>query len=70
MASDYSCVPLVDESYHEINLPDTFNSHQYKILPYDIASGREITPCNKIDNALVVYKLKGNVMASITTLRT
>ena len=37
---------------------------------YDVASGSEITPCNKIDKPLVVYRLTGNVMTSITTLRT
>ena len=39
-------------------------------LSYDVASGSEITPCNKIDNPLVVYRFTGNVMTSITTLRT
>ena len=37
-------------------------------LSFDVASGSEITPCNKID--LVVYRYTGNVMTSITTLRT
>ena len=41
-----------------------------KCLSYDVASGSEITPCNKIDKPLVVYRLTGNVMTSITTLRT
>ena len=27
-------------------------------------------PCNKIDKPLVVYRFAGNVMTSITTLRT
>ena len=39
-------------------------------LSYDVASGSKITPCNKIDKPLVVYRLTGNVMTSITTLRT
>ena len=39
-------------------------------LSYDIASGSEITPCNKIDKPLVVYIFKGNVMTSIATLHT
>ena len=39
-------------------------------LSYDVASGSEITPCNKIDKAQVVYRFTGNVMTSITTLRT
>ena len=40
------------------------------ILSYDIGSGSEITPCNKIDKPLVVYRFSGNVMTSITTLHT
>ena len=39
-------------------------------LSYDAASGSEITPCNKIDKPLVVYRFTGNVMTFITTLRT
>ena len=39
-------------------------------LSYDVASGSEITPCNKIDKSLVVYRFTGNAMTSITTLRT
>ena len=39
-------------------------------LSYDVASGSEITPCNKICKPLVVYRFSGNVMTSITTLRT
>ena len=39
-------------------------------LSYDVASGSEITPCNKIDKPLVVYRFTGNVITSITTLRT
>ena len=37
-------------------------------LSYDVASGSEITPCNKICKPLVVYRFSGNVMTSITTL--
>ena len=40
------------------------------LLSYDVASGSEITPCNKIDKPLVVYRFTGNVMTSITTLCT
>ena len=39
-------------------------------LSYDVASGSEITPCNKIDKPLVIYRFMGNVMTSTTTLRT
>ena len=41
-----------------------------KILLYDVASGSELMPCNKIDTPLVAYRFWGNVMTSITTLRT
>ena len=47
-----------------------FSGNYYWTLSYDVASGSEITPCNKIDKPLVVYKFTGNVMTSITTLRT
>ena len=38
-------------------------------LSYDVASGSEITPCSKIYKPLVVYIFLGNVMTSITPLR-
>ena len=38
-------------------------------LCYDLASESDITPCNKIDKPLVVYRFTGNVMRSIITLR-
>ena len=37
-------------------------------LSYEVASGSEIMPCNKIDKPLVVYRSSGNVMMSITML--
>ena len=39
-------------------------------LSYDVASEREIIPCNKMNKPPVVYRFTGNVMTSITTLRT
>ena len=39
-------------------------------LSYDVTSESEITQCNKICKPLVVYRFSGNVMTSITTLRT
>ena len=42
----------------------------YSNLSYDVASGSEITPFNKIDKPLVVYRFTGKVMTFITTLRT
>ena len=39
-------------------------------LSYDVESESEITPCNEIDKPLVVYRFTGNVLTSITTLRT
>ena len=46
------------------------DNRQYEYLSHDVASGSEITPCNKICKPLVVYRFTGNVMTSITTLRT
>ena len=40
------------------------------ILSYDVESGSEIMPWNRIDKPLVVYRSTGNLMTSITTLRT
>ena len=57
LSSSYSLVPL------------TAVSTVYIYLSYDVASGSEKTPCNKIDKPLVVYRFTGNVMTSITTLR-
>ena len=47
-----------------------FINHFFEVLSYDVASESEITPCNKIDKPLVVYKFTGKDMTSITTLRT
>ena len=47
-----------------------FGNKTEHTLSYDVASGSEITPCNKICKPLVVYRFSGNVMTSITTLRT
>ena len=35
--------------------------YYFLFLSYDVASGSEITPCNKIDKPLVVYRFTGNV---------
>ena len=42
----------------------------YQALSYDVAPVSEITTCNKINKLLVVYRFTGNVMTSISTLRT
>ena len=42
----------------------------YVHLSYDVATGSEITPCNKICKPLVVYRFSGNVITYITTLLT
>ena len=42
----------------------------YLNLSYVVASGSEITPCNKVDKPLVVHRFSGNVMTSVTTLLT
>ena len=41
-----------------------------RVLSYDVASMAEITPCNKLDKPLVIYRCLGNVMTPITTLLT
>ena len=51
-----------NESFHEI----CFLLLMY--LSYDVASGSEIKPCNKIDKSLVVYRFWENFMTSITKL--
>ena len=55
-----------------IFIPQSYLKAQYFeiVFSYDVASGSEITPCNKIDKPLVVYRFTGNVMTSITPLRT
>ena len=40
----------------------------YFILSHDLASGSDITLCNKLDKPLVDYRFTGNVMTSIITL--
>ena len=40
------------------------------IMSYDVESGSEITPCNRINKPLVDSRFSGNVMTSITTLPT
>ena len=53
----------------KLHLTNTLSSVKWR-LSYDVASGSEITPCNKIDKPLVVYRFTGNVMTSMTTLCT
>ena len=56
---------LIDKKIHCIH-----NFMHNFFLSFDVASGSEITPCNKIDKPLVVYRFTENVMMSITILRT
>ena len=42
---------------------------EHFVLSHEIASGSEITLCNKIDKPLVVYRFSRNVMTSIIPLR-
>ena len=65
----------VDQSVKLVQTPFAELERNYQdmrllYLSYDVASRSEITPCNKIDKPLVVYIFLGNVMPSITTLRT
>ena len=53
--------------------PDRALKHdhaEYFHLSYDVVSESEITPCNKTNKPLVVYRFTGNVLTSITKLRT
>ena len=61
---------LLEISCRGSNLQPRLTFMGYVILSYDVASGSEITPCNKICKPLVVYRFTGNVITSITTLRT
>ena len=66
-------VPQVCLQFVVLIFPDNIHLLFYIVLlllSYDVASGSEITPCNKIDKPLVVYRFTGNVMTSIITLRT
>ena len=64
-------VPPISANLLRKRKPDNLNNWMTKtILSYDVASGDEITTCNKICKPLVVYRFTGNVMTSITTLRT
>ena len=57
--------------YHDtVFRGDTHPYPVYTVLSYGFTPGNEIMPCNKIDKPLVVYRLTGNVMTSITTLDT
>ena len=58
---------LIAEELKEIEIRAPLSE---TILSYDVASGSKITSCNKICKPLVVYRFSGNVMTSITTLRT
>ena len=59
---------ILKKNFHHCILNiELFNN---KYLSYDVAPGSEITPCNIICKPLVVSRFSGNVMTSITTLRT
>ena len=60
----------VSFSFPEIDIAFIAFVRKYMFnLSYDVASGSEIAPCNKICKPLVVYNFTGNVITSITTLR-
>ena len=74
MKKDKDVAICFQQSYDSDSLQNLATSLSFFIvldfLSYDVAFGSEITPCNKIDKPLVVYRFTGNVMTSITTLRT
>ena len=59
--------PYIDQNHNRL-----FQNCLYNVfyLSYDVASGSEITPYNKIVKPLVVYRFSGNIIMSVTTLRT
>ena len=70
----YNCTESGSTTIHtcrfRVGIKHSAYNCEYFLLSYDVASGVEITPCNKIDKPLVFYRFTGNVMTSITTLRT
>ena len=64
------CTKELKLECEDVNFEDKKSVDGKNDLSYDIASGSEITPCNKICKPLVGYRFSGNVMTSITTLRT
>ena len=58
-----------DKDPTQVDIIETALEAVNVLLSYDVASGSEITSCNKICKPLVVYRFWGNVMTSKTTLR-
>ena len=60
--NDYRLLP--DKHLTCVCVPDFWDTilSYYPILSYDVASGSDITPCNKIYKPLVVYQFTGKVM--------
>ena len=69
-SSDRNLDPVIALDVYRFEIDVTYLVIVYFILSYEVASGSEITPCTKIDKPLEVYRFSGNVMTSITTLRT
>ena len=70
----YICIFTVCQSSHlEFPVYKEFIVSPFKIgLSYDVASGSEITPCNKIDKPLVYgkrYNVHNNVAYIMTKLK-
>ena len=53
--------PHLRKGYKIYSAYKDFNKLVY-ILSYDVASGSEIMPCNKIDKPLVVYRFSGKLL--------
>ena len=65
------CLYIYNLNIEPCSLAKSLLFVEYKSdLSYDVMSWSEITPCNKIDKPLKVYRFTGNVMTSITMLRT
>ena len=65
------CSTIQSQTIKIMSQSEADGDHNKTLLfSYDVASESEVTPCNKIDKPLVVYRFMGNVMTSITMLRT
>ena len=60
-----SMINLLSESSKNSKIDSNDKNSKTIYHNYDVASGSEITPCNKICKPLVVYRFSGNVMTSI-----
>ena len=69
IASVFNCVAVGLRVLYSQCIPLSFMITEIPIY-HNMTSRLEVMSCNKIDKLLVIYSFSGNVMTSITTLRT